>query len=97
MADRIMTKHPEGKAGVNLEKNKYEQIKKAIINRLKKSDEMTFRDLNAAVQKDLEGKFEGSIGWYYTTVKLDLEARQLIRRVDSKSPQRLTLTAKGRK
>jgi hypothetical protein len=35
--------------------------------------------LNKAVSQTLEGKFEGSIGWYYTTVKLDLEARGVIR------------------
>jgi len=97
MPARIMTRHPEGKAGVNLEKDKYDQVKQAIIAELKKKEEMTFQDLNTAVGKRLEGKFEGSIGWYYTTVKLDLEARKLIKRVDTRSPQRLVLTAKGRK
>ena len=97
MAARIMTKHPEGKAGVNLEKDKYDTVKSAIIAELKRKDEMTFRDLNAAVGKRLKGRFDGSIGWYYTTVKLDLEARKLIKRVDTQSPQRLVLTAKGRK
>lgn len=97
MPDRILTKHPEGKAGVNVEITKYDQIKTAIIHQLKKTPEQTFRSLKAEVTKDLKGKFEGSIGWYYTTVKLDLEARKLIKRVDSKSPQRLTLTAKSSK
>ncbi len=31
----------------------------------------------------------GSIGWYTTTVKLDLEARGLIERIEGSKPQRL--------
>jgi hypothetical protein len=34
--------------------------------------------LNEAVSQKLTGDFEGSIGWYFTTVKLDLEARGVI-------------------
>ena len=38
---------------------------------------------------------EGSISWYVTTVKLDLEARGLIERVPRSRPQRLRM-AEGR-
>ena len=97
MPDRIMTKHPEGKHGVNIEREKYDLIKTAIVAQLKKMPEQTFRGLQAAVTNELKGKFDGSIGWYYTTVKLDLEARKIVRKVDGKGPQRLALTAKGMK
>jgi hypothetical protein len=35
--------------------------------------------------------FEGSIPWYVTTVKLDLEARGVIERVPGPGEQKLTL------
>jgi hypothetical protein len=36
-------------------------------------------------------EFRGSIGWYTTIVKLDLEARRLIERIPDKKPQHLRL------
>ena len=78
MSDRIMTLHPEGKAGVNIEASKYRQVKSAIENALSQAGELDFRSLGEAVKESLGGTFEGSIPWYFTTVKLDLEARKLI-------------------
>jgi hypothetical protein len=92
MSERIQTLHPQGKKGVNISKDKYDVIKAAIIAALEEQDEMTFYGLNDAVGRQLEGNFEGSIGWYYTTVKLDLEARGLIERF-GKSPQTIRLIA----
>jgi len=90
--ERIMTKHPdEGKSGVNISKNKYDIVRKAIIGILNQSRDMTFSELGKAVNRELEGKFDGSVSWYYTTVKLDLEARGIVERVDKSSPQRLHL------
>jgi hypothetical protein len=42
----------------------------------------------------LMGKLEGSISWYATMVKLDLEARGEIERIPGSSPQRIRLTRK---
>ena len=91
MTERIQTLHPEGKQGVNISKIKYEAVKTAVLTALAEHRELTFKELNTEVGRQLEGNFEGSIGWYYTTVKLDLEARGLIERF-GKSPQRLRLT-----
>lgn len=93
MNEKILTLHPQGKQGVNISKDKYDVMKVAIINVLQKQGEMTFSGLNDEVGRQLEGNFEGSIGWYLTTVKLDLEARGLIERF-GKSPQQLRLIAK---
>lgn len=92
MSERIQTLHPAGKQGVNISKEKYETMKAAIIQVLQEQGEMTFYGLNDEVGRLLEGIFEGSIGWYYTSVKLDLEARGVIERL-GKSPQRIRLTA----
>jgi regulator of RNase E activity RraA len=89
MSERIMTLHPEGKEGVNIEKQKYDIIKEAILDSIGQHGEIAFRDLPAAVEANLPNTFDGSIGWYTTTVKLDLEARGLIERIPGRSPQML--------
>ena len=87
-----MTLHPAGKAGVNIDKQKYDAVREAIVLSLRKHGTLTFGDLTAEVRKRLEGEFAGSISWYVTTVKLDLEARGEIVRVPKSSPQRLVLS-----
>ncbi len=90
MSDRIMTLHPTGKQGTNIDRTKYEAMKQAILTTLQEHEDLTFRQLQGFVENKLNGNFDGSIGWYYTTVKLDLEARGLIKR-SGNSPQRLQL------
>lgn len=89
--DKILTLHPAGKQGVNIDREKYEQMRDEILAALKAEPEQTFSGLNEVVGARLDGRFDGSIGWYYTTVKLDLEARGIIERVPKSSPQRLRL------
>lgn len=90
---KIRTLHPEGKHGVNISREKYEVVRAAIIETLQARGEMTFNDLRMAVEQALPEDFEGSPGWYYTTVKLDLEARDIIERVPGSSPQIVRLNA----
>lgn len=92
MVERIMTLHPEGKAGVNIERSKYDRIRKAIMDTLGGRGETAFRDLPEEVARRLAEPFDGSVSWYVTTVKLDLEARGLIERVPGKGPQHLRLS-----
>ncbi|HLF74424.1 MAG TPA: hypothetical protein VI524_08770 [Anaerolineales bacterium] len=87
MKDRIRTLHPEKKQGVNISREKYEIIRKAIVSILRGKKEMTFMNLSREVEKELNGNFEGSVTWYVTTVKLDLEARGEIKRVPNSRPQ----------
>lgn len=91
MAERIMTLHPQGKQGVNIDKSKYDTIRQAIEETLHAQPEATFSELTAAVDRRIGDAFDGSVNWYVTTVKLDLEARGLLARVDDRSPQRLRL------
>jgi len=87
MKDTIRTLHPEKKQGVKISREKYEIIRDAILSALHKQNEITFMNLSRAVEKEVNGNFEGSVTWYVTTVKLDLEARGLIKRVPNSRPQ----------
>ncbi len=95
MDERIMTLHPAGKTGVNIERVKYDAVCQAILASVGESGELAFQELPGAVAGRLPAGFDGSIGWYTTTVKLDLEARGLIERVPGQSPQMLRLTAEA--
>lgn len=96
MEEKILTLHPEGKSGVQISKEKYDSIREAILEIIGNRGLISFKDLTGSIQRQLEAHFEGSIPWYVTTVKLDLEARRLIERVPGSSPQQLRL-AKGQK
>ncbi len=91
MADKIMTLHPAGKTGVNIDRHKYDAVREAILQSLRVSGTLTFNDLTAEVRNMLASTFSGSISWYVTTVKLDLEARGEVVRVPKSSQQRLML------
>ncbi len=91
MRDMIRTLHPEKKQGVNISKQKYDMIRKAILCVLESKKEITFMNLSRAVEREVNGNFEGSVTWYVTTVKLDMEARGEIRRVPKSRPQLVRL------
>ena len=77
MEDKIQTQHPEGKNGVNISKAKYDQIKSALLDVLDQHGPITPKDLFVQMESRLPN-FDGSIGWYTESVKLDLEARGAI-------------------
>jgi len=91
MGKRILTLHPQGKQGVNIDQAKYDQIRAAIVLALEQHRELAFGELITKLEAQLSGKFQGSIPWYVTTVKLDLEARRVLKRVPGSSPQLLRL------
>lgn len=91
MRDMIRTLHPEKKQGVNISRQKYEIIRQAILCVLEAQKEITFMNLSRAVEKEVQGNFDGSVTWYVTTVKLDLEARGTIKRVLNSRPQLVRL------
>lgn len=95
MEGRIMTLHPQGKQGVNISKQKYHAVCQSILDALRAQGEMTFAELTENVRRSLEGSFDGSINWYVTTIKLDLEARGEIERIPGSSPQRLRLATQS--
>jgi intergrase/recombinase len=87
--EKILTQHPLGKSGKNISKQKYETVKRAMAEALR-NKELTHTDLMNQLNKSLKGKFSDNVSWYAETVKLDLEARKIIERTESK-PQRYRL------
>jgi hypothetical protein len=90
--EKILTKHPLGKSGKNITKQKYETLKKAILSALR-NKELSHTELFNKLNKSLKKSFSGNISWYGETVKLDLEARKIIERTSSK-PQKYRLKEK---
>ena len=91
--EKILTLHPQGKKGVNILKRRYDQIKSYILETIQEYEEITFDQLSDLGVTDLKDNFDGKVLWYIVTVKLDLEARGVIERVPTASPQRLRLKA----
>ena len=87
--EKILTKHPLGKSGKNISKQKYDTLKGAILTALK-TKELNHTQLFNELNNRLRSRFSGNISWYGETVKLDLEARKMIERTSSK-PQKYRL------
>ncbi len=88
---KILTLNPNSKKGVNMDLVKYDRIKNAILQILSYKNELLTTELSQQVKEQLEGKFDGKIGWYFMAVKLDLESRRIIKKVPNKTPQMLTI------
>jgi hypothetical protein len=86
MEAKVLTKHPLGKTGRNISKQKYELLKEAILTGLR-NKELTHTELFSYLNNSLKSTFPGNVSWYGETVKLDLEARKMIERTSSK-PQK---------
>ena len=90
--EKIRTKHPLGKTGRNISREKYEAIKAAILAGLKYR-ELTHTELFDELSQRLNSNFSGNVSWYGETVKLDLEARRIIERTSS-NPQKYRLKSR---
>ena len=89
--DKILTLHPAGKKGVNISLVIYNLIKSFIVDTLQKKGVVSYKDLDQLANEMLGDKIDGSVSWYFVTVKLDLEARNLICRIEGKSGHQLKL------
>jgi len=90
--ERVTTRNPNtGRAGPPVPRARYEALRDAILTTAPAREPgVTFTELLRAVKPLLPaGPFQGvSVNWYFTVVKLDLEARGLLRRVGAR-PHRL--------
>jgi hypothetical protein len=91
---KVQTRHPTpGKAMPRIDRAVYGAFRQAILEAVPASgDGLPFRELAPRVASLLPRTAReqiGSVSWYATTVKLDLEARGEIERVPGSRPQRL--------
>lgn len=85
MNNKIQTLHPEGKKGANISSEKYEQVKAFILDMVSCHGTLSYKELDLLAKKHLAPVFDGSVSWYVVTVRLDLEAREILKRVKLKS------------
>jgi pimeloyl-ACP methyl ester carboxylesterase len=86
--------HPDpGKTGPRIDARRYRLIRHALLQIIPADNKgIPFRTLADQVTTRLTAEqlaFLGAVGWYTTTVKLDLEARGWIERLPGVKPQRL--------
>lgn len=89
--EKIMTLHPQGKKGVNILKRRYDTIKDFIIETVQEHKEISFEQLTDLAVDKLTKTFDGKVLWYLVTVKLDLEAREIIERIPKTSPHKVRM------
>jgi hypothetical protein len=92
--DRVTCRTPTpGKKPTRIAKWKFDLLRRAILSVVPRRGEgVRFSDLPALVADKLkkdERADLGSLNWYTTTVKLELEVRGEIRRIPGSEPQRL--------
>ncbi|GLU57341.1 DUF6958 family protein [Dyadobacter frigoris] len=94
-AELIQTLHPQaGKTNKKISLDKYTFIRENILSILTES-ELTHTQLMEELFSRVKENFEGGVQWYGETVKLDLEARQIIQRTATK-PEKYKLKTTNR-
>lgn len=86
--EQIQLLHPEGKQGAKILKRRYDAIRRAILDEVEASGEISFMDLTERAPKRLS-HFDGKTTWYITAVKLDLEARGELERFEQSGRQHI--------
>lgn len=82
--EKIQTLHPTpGKTNKNISLEKYNVIRDNILLILQ-GKEMTHTELMERLYDRLKDTFQGGVQWYGETVKLDLEARNILERTGLK-------------
>jgi RNA:NAD 2'-phosphotransferase (TPT1/KptA family) len=94
MEQKIQLKHPAGKKAINMDKEKYDLMKKAVLSCLKKEGDSTHKEMLKAITENFKKnktKFVGSVEWHMEWLKLDLEAREEIKRIVDTTPNKFKL------
>jgi hypothetical protein len=92
--EKIQTLHPNSsKTNKRISLVKYTIIRDKILEILE-GKEVTHTELMEELYVRIKDSFEGGVQWYGETVKLDLEARDLIERIKTK-PEKYRLKTKN--
>ena len=95
MEQKIELIHPAGKKAVSMDKQKYDLISNALFSHIKTSGNATHTEMLKSISDDFiknNIEFLGSLEWYLEWVKLDLEARNIIKRLDGTTPAKYSIT-----
>jgi hypothetical protein len=85
----IQLKHPTGKRAVTMEQKKYDAMRSPLLACLKAKGESTHKEMLQAITETFKvnnTEFEGSVEWHMEWMKLDLEARNEIKRTNTSPP-----------
>jgi hypothetical protein len=92
-SERVQCRHPDpAKSAPSIDRRIYDVTRAAIVDAVPTLGEgLLFALLPAEVERRTPpGTWAtASVGWYTTVVKLDLEARGVLRRAATSGPQRL--------
>jgi len=83
----VPTKH-----SLHLDRTKYDLMLVVVLANLQERGPMTFNQLGALVEEQLQNNFDGSVIWYFTMVKLDLEACGVIHCLPGSKPQMIEIS-----
>ena len=94
--DKVFCQTPTpGKHLTRIDRWKYDLVHSAILAFVPSNEQgVEFRELPALVEQQLDpGDLAklGSVSWYTTTVKLDMEVKGEIERIPGSKPQKLRL------
>ncbi|MGI9616712.1 MAG: DUF6958 family protein [Acidimicrobiales bacterium] len=93
-AARVAIENPNtGRTDGTIARSFYDPVRQAILDAIGEADGLPFAELRAEVERRTPSELwkDASVGWYTTTVKLDLEAKGLVTKEGS--PQILRLGA----
>ena len=97
--ETIVTVRPDGRRGTVMTNRIYDMLSSFILTLLDSGDDQTLNDILEKAQQSLSDSIE-NVAWYTLQVKLDLEARGLIKVVSPVYQKRLffiKLTRQGSK
>jgi hypothetical protein len=96
----MSTQLPNGKKGILMDKGHYELLSSFILQTIEKNKALKLTGLLERIPGNFYGIIKNDIPWYILQVKLDLEARQLIKMEvlpHKKRTSFIKLTRHGRK
>jgi hypothetical protein len=91
---RIQTQQPDGSQGETMLKSTYEQVSAAVQTALN-GRALTADELVSEARVMLGGDFEGSVEVAINSVRLDLEAKNVVESVDGNQPAQYHLVEEG--
>ena len=93
-SQKVECLNPNTGGKMNIDKEIYDKISKAIYHTLKEKKQLTYSEIVEGIHdcfKKQKTKFDRSVGWYAVTVKHDMHARGIIEVTTEKGKKLHTL------